>query len=375
MDSHILYVSARYDNNICATMHLRALKDITKNLYIVDLSNKAKPHERSLYFNQFSPIEKIQRILELNTWYLSNKRIKVICNFIKTHNISIVFIDDSFFGKLCKSIKKQNPSIKIISFYHDIGYVLYRQWLKNKGIKFIHQYIAGIYGEYLTQKYSDCNIVLNNRDKQLFEKIYKKNISSLLPISVDVPNLEIKQTNEFKFSRKYNDIFILFVGVYYFPNINGLSWFVKNIFVKLPDFYKLVVVGRNMDKLSDSYADIKNMHIIGEVSSLAGYYNNADIVISPIFEGGGMKQKTAEAIAYGKTFIGTTESLFGYEESLKIKNADLPLVYEANTPDEFILAFKKVHNNNLYGFHPELHKLYEANYSLQNTKKILSTLI
>lgn len=36
-------------------------------------------------------------------------------------------------------------------------------------------------------------------------------------------------------------------------------------------------------------------------------------MISPIWAGGGMKTKTAEALMYGKTIIGTTETFEGYE--------------------------------------------------------------
>lgn len=375
MNHRILYISARFENNICATMHLRALKELFNDVFIIDLRNHNKYKDRSLDFEKFSTIDKIKRVWELNTWYLSNKRIKAICKFIQVHNISIIFIDDSFFGKLSKTIKKQNSSIKIISFYHDIGRILYWQWLKNKGFKFLPQYISGIYGEYLTQKYSDYNFVLNERDKLLFEKIYKKKVSGLLPISVEAPDLKELQTKEYQFIKMHNEIYILFVASYYFPNITGLSWFVKNVFLKLPDFYRFIVVGRNMDKLKKQYSDIKNMHILGEVASLAPYYNNADIVIGPLFSGGGMKQKTAEAIAYGKSFIGTKESLFGYEKCLKIKKNNLPLIYNANTPNEFLYALNYIHENKLYGFHSELYNMYKTYYSLQATKNIISNFI
>jgi glycosyltransferase involved in cell wall biosynthesis len=49
------------------------------------------------------------------------------------------------------------------------------------------------------------------------------------------------------------------------------------------------------------------------VEDLADLYRRADFVVAPIFSGGGMKVKTAEALSYGKTVVGTPEALRGYE--------------------------------------------------------------
>lgn len=37
-------------------------------------------------------------------------------------------------------------------------------------------------------------------------------------------------------------------------------------------------------------------------------------MIAPLFDGGGMKSKTVEALSFGKIFVGTEESLFGFWE-------------------------------------------------------------
>ena len=372
-----MYISSRFEKNICATMHLRALKKCvgTKNVTVVNL-RPLHNVKNSVNLGKFSKKEKIQRFFELNTWYLSNNRIRYICNLININNIHIVFIDDSFYGKLAKAIKRKHPNVFIISFYHDIGRALYRQWLKDKGISFLHQFCAGIYGEYLTQKYSDCNLVLNKRDYNLFEKYYKKAPSSLLPMSVDSPDLCYRETKEYLFNKETHHIYILFVATYYKPNIVGLEWFVKNVFSLLPNYYRLLVVGRNMDKLTIQYKGIENMEIIGEVETLSCYYNNTDIVVAPIFEGGGMKQKTAEAFAYGIPFVGTTESLYGYEKAIDIKSENNnPIVFKADTAKEFLDSFNYIERNKIYGYHEELNTFYEANHSLQSTITVLTTIL
>ena len=39
-------------------------------------------------------------------------------------------------------------------------------------------------------------------------------------------------------------------------------------------------------------------------------------MIAPLFDGGGMKSKTVEALSFGKIFVGTEESLFGFWEEM-----------------------------------------------------------
>ena len=128
-----MYISRRFETNICATIHLAALKELyNENLYIVDLRTEGKRKEcdRRINLGAMSASEKILRTIQLNTWYLTNSRINTICNIIRKKNIKKIFIDESAFGKLVYRIKKKFPSVLVVTFYHDIGKMLYPQWLK-----------------------------------------------------------------------------------------------------------------------------------------------------------------------------------------------------------------------------------------------------
>ena len=88
----------------------------------------------------------------------------------------------------------------------------------------------------------------------------------------------------------------------------------------------------------EKYSD--KVHTIGTVSSLKEWYVDADLVVAPIFEGGGMKVKTAEALSYGKHFIGCTESLEGYWEDMPDVIRD-EKVFKCDTPQEFAKAIDR----------------------------------
>ena len=370
----IMFISHRVHNNVCSRIHYDALRDITDSVLIVDLAPNMKysNKENNVCFGSFSLTEKISWVLKKTTWYLSSKRINEICEFIEEKKIDIVFIDDSCLGILAKVIKNRFSNVGIITFYHDIVPYLYNQTSFNTGFKYkflMHK--AGILGEKRAQKYSDVNLVLNERDAQLFYKYYGKEPEGLLPMGVEEPDFCNKVADEFQFNHDSKNKYILFVGAYYQPNLEGLQWFVDNVFTHVNHNYKLVVVGRGLEKIVYNYKNIENIHIIGGVKSLAPYYNNADVVVAPIFSGGGMKQKTAEAFAYGKTFIGTQESLRGYENEIGLKDNGKIIVFSCDTAKEQIKILEKLKKENNFEYHRMLTKVYREKYSMLAIRKIM----
>lgn len=373
----IMYISHRFETNICATMHLKALREYygEDQVFVVDLRTEEEPEktENKIVFGAMTNFEKILRTIEGNSWYLNNARINKICSLIKSELITTVFIDESIFGNLVATIKKRTPQVKVITFYHDIAQDLYVYWRKTKGKKFAIEMRAGIKGEKKNQKFSDVNLVLNNRDKEQFIKYFNREPEGLLPVAVAMPDLLMTSADEFDFSTISKDKkMILFVGSLYQPNIDGLKWYVENVFSELDDKYCLIVIGRGLEKLRSEYSSYENIIIIGKVKELAPYYNNADVVIAPLFDGGGMKQKTAEAFAYGKPFIGTMESLQGYEQAVEMKFNGKKVVFSCESAKEQILALDTIEQQGLYGMYPELTAYFETNYSVNAIKRELT---
>ena len=94
---------------------------------------------------------------------------------------------------------------------------------------------------------------------------------------------------------------------------------------------RLVVVGKGMDALAGELSR-ENIEVHGFVDDLDAFYYRADIMVLPIFSGGGMKTKTAEAMMFGKTIFGTAESFIGYDLDHDKAGA------LCGTADEFVAA-------------------------------------
>lgn len=354
--------------------HLETLQQIYgQSLDIIALTGDRK-YTGSKYLGlraSKNKIQKLRNIIQGNTVCISNLNIKVILKEIDKNKYSNIFIDNSIYGKLVKKIKEQNPNVNVISFYHDVKKNLAKQFLKEYGIKYLPVYLATIYNEKLNSQYADSNITLNKRESELLRKYYGINPSIELPIYFN-ENQEIEVEKYMNTSRDKN---ILFVGAYYYPNVKGIEWFCENVIPLLKGNYKLKIVGREMEKIRSKIND-KHVEVVGGVKDLSRYYNDADIIIGPIFDGAGMKVKTAEAFSYGKIFVGTDESLVGYYEqaSNDLKNK---FIFKANTKEEFAEKINYLIEN--YDFHFKFNKpvreYFIENYSSRSALEKLCKLL
>ena len=361
----ILYITKLEKGNIGADMHYKALCDIfgRENIFFINLSPTEKECRMQNYISYGkykSVLDRVHRWMQGNMMFISNDIISEICELINSNAIKTVFIEDSVFGNLVKKIKKSCKECKVFSFYHDVKADLYKQWMDNeRTLKSKIEYTIGIRQEYVNQKYADINIVFNERDAKKFQAYYGKRPDVVIPLPAPVPAISdnIMDSITAKDDKKH----ILFVGKKYYPNLVGFKWFVDNVLPSLTDNIQVDVVGRGLEELRNEYSDPR-INVIGGVESLNPYYENADIVIAPLFDGGGMKSKTVEALSFGKIFVGTEESLFGFWEEM---DSDIrgKTCYQCNTPEEWIQTINNLANDDIHKFNEDIFELFKAKFS------------
>ena len=227
---------------------------------------------------------------------------------IKKNHISSIFLWSSKLGKLASILRREFPNVRIITFFHNIEKQYYSESLKfNSSLK--NKFIASCvsHNEFLAVKNSDIVITLNNRDTQLLKDIYCCKSTFELPISFkDRYNQE--KESKVKASNTNKRQKLLFVGSNFFGNNIGLDWFLREVMPNLTNV-ELTIAGKGM---SSRFKSDENIQVFDYVSDLSELYYSTDVVIAPIFNGGGMKTKIAEAIMYGCPIIGTKESFEGY---------------------------------------------------------------
>lgn len=346
--------------------HLNALTSIVdKEIIVVAIDFEQKktyslPESYVVIDSYRNQWEKYSNILSLNGISINNRVCKEIITIIKNESVDVVFIDESTMGSLCKKIRKFCPNVKeIITFYHDVKANLCRQWIKKGGIKSIPYNLGLMYNEWLNDRYSDKKVVLNHRDWKLYEKYYKHEPNFALPHYVSTRPLDVSIDSCYKSS-----LFkMIFVGADYYPNVQGISWFIDKVMPEIQGDIELQIVGKGMEKYKSNWED-SNIHVIGTVDELGEWYLNANVVISPIFVGGGMKTKTAEAFQYGKRFIGTTESYEGYCDSIP-NNFWNKYCWRADDVQSFIKAIEQVKMMESTVCIEEVYDVFRHNFSLE----------
>ena len=361
----ILYITKLEKGNIGADMHYKALCDIfgRENSFFINLSPTER--ERRLlnyisYGKYKTVLDRVHRWMQGNMMFISNDIISEICEVINSNSIKTVFIEDSVFGNLVKKIKNRCKECKVLSFYHDVKADLYKQWMDNeRTLKSKIEYTIGIRQEYVNQKYADINIVFNERDAKTYQVYYGKRPEAILPLPAPVPSISHDIMNSI--TEKDDKKHILFVGKKYYPNLVGFKWFVDNVLPSLTANIQVDVVGRGLEELRSEYSDLR-INVIGGVESLNPYYENADIVIAPLFDGGGMKSKTVEALSFGKIFVGTEESLFGFWGEM---DSDIrgKTCYQCNTQEEWIQTINNLANDDIHKFNEDVFELFKAKFS------------
>ncbi|WP_432205347.1 glycosyltransferase (plasmid) [Cetobacterium somerae] len=345
----ILFISKNYKDGI-----INGGNEVTRRNFEI-LSNFFDIEEVLLDY-KVSILKKFKDTLFLNSLSF-DKEIKFkIFRLIKENNIKEVWIDNSLYGTIAKFIKKLDSTIKIITFFHNIEYLYFKDKIKVEGIQNSIMLPYSYINEKRSLKYSDKIIVLNSRDNDTLKKIYSKKADLILPLTLkDKYNEEkIKIVGNNKKPRA------LFVGSNFFANVEGIKWFIDNV---LPEVdIELIIVGSGMNTLKEELENKSSkIKVLGFVDDIGLEYAKADFVIAPIFKGSGMKTKTTEALMYGKTIFGTTEAFEGFElEYFRVGAL-------CNNQNEFINVIKenKFNRNNEYSRYIYLSKYSNESVTLK----------
>jgi hypothetical protein len=310
-----------------------------------------------LLFSCFFGLTK-SKIIEIQTQAMSD-------------NFDYVWIDRSVFGIIAKHLKKIGYKGRIITFFHNVEV----QYFKAKLNRWMPHRLFVLWcadnNDRYSCKYSDKIVALNSRDEQQIIARYNRKPDVLIPISFKD---KYRASDIIAEEKKPSAVTVLFVGAYFKPNNDGIKWFVKNV---LPDVdINLKIVGKEMSKLSKEINTIctdlpthKTVSIYSDVPDLAPFFEEADIVVLPIFSGGGMKVKTAESLMQGKNIFATTEAFEGYDVDYNKVGA------LCNSSEEFISSINDFKKNPRPKFNEYSREIFLKKYSEDAVKNKFEMLL
>lgn len=292
---------------------------------------------------------------------LTPKRVKGIVGLAQSYDV--VFIDRSVFGIVAKKLKQANYRGKVISFFHNVEVPYFEAKVGNKPGKSVLLRCIDQNDRYACL-YSDKTIALNLRDDEELFARYGKRADVLIPVAFKDKYLK----ESYLQSMTAKPPLCLFLGAYFPPNNEGIVWFVQNV---LPHVnIRMQVVGKGMARLKAEEPALKDIEVISDAPNLLPYFEEADIMILPIFKGSGMKVKTCESLMYGKNIIATDEAFVGYEVDYDKVGG------KCNTAEEFIARIKEFEKNPRPRFNAYSRQMFLEKYSeegvVEKFRKVLS---
>jgi len=285
-----------------------------------------------------------------------------VLQHIEDMGCDVVFIEFSRMGFFQKRLPDK---IKQVLFVHNIE-IDYAQHLISEHPSYIVLKLAFKINEALALRHADIVMSLNHRDSEKLVQYYDRAPDVIIPITMDDSFVQSETDKQINTMSKLQ---LLFVGSLFPPNESGVTWFADEVMPYVNA--EFTVVGRDFEQLRNRLENChNNVRVIGTVGDLSQYYHDADVIVSPILMGAGMKVKTAEALMYGKPIFATDEALEGYE----VEGQDN--IYRCNTAQAFIEAINTYAVNPPFtSFDESIRNLFLEKYHTPRYIQVLKKLL
>lgn len=298
--------------------------------------------------------------------------VNVIKSSVKSFEPDIVVIDYIGMYNYYTLMKKICPRARFIYISHNVEFKNFIDIKTNKEKK------SGVSNYWIEKrkKYeetmiceSDASLCISNSDIDIFKSEFP-NAKKLVFAKPLIRFNKIKAKNDLK---KFDKKLLVVGSMDWYPNINGIEWFVENVFiplVKRNPAYELYLVGRKPDyRIKQLGEKCKNIIVTGSVDSVDPYYKECDVSIIPVFEGTGAKIKVLESLGKGiptvcSDFAAKDYSLNDREMLVVPQNAEAferainELEYSLETRMEIYDKMER-YMDTYYDINPEIVKLFE----------------
>ena len=330
-----------------------------KDPEIAGMYNKAEYLENTL-----TPMQKVWSLLhfQFDRKYISWKK-----KAIDFSRYDYIFIEFTKLDYVLRDILKSGYKGKILVRAHNVekDYLRISYESDKNFVNFIKHVLSGRREGYMVH-HADAVLAITETDKNRLIELYGSPEEKIVICPVGVNEPKYNKSFDGKIGEKLK---CLITGSLWFgPNADATAWFITNVFPQVKNICNLTVAGFKPNDTVKQLCFQQGVNLIDSPESMQPYFEQADMVLAPIFEGGGMKVKIAEAMSYGLPVVTTPHGAIGYDM------VDKENVLIANTAEGFseaINLYYQLDINARINFLNSEWQLYCGKYSLEAVKQLL----
>lgn len=294
-----------------------------KAIHYVDLNNDV--NWKGALINLFS--KESYHVSRYNSNHFSQK----LTELLQAETYDFIHLETLYVTQYIPLIRRLSDAVVVLRS-HNVEFEIWQRVADNTRF-----FLKRWYVNYLTRKLRnfevkqiqkiDLLLAITDRDLKTFRSLGYLQSAKIIPIGLDTSDylaLDKSVTSNPSLS---------FIGsLDWIPNVEGLEWFLKDIWPLLHAKYPALtfhVAGRNMSP-EMQHLQIPNVTFYGEVEDAKKFINAFPIMVVPLLSGSGMRVKILEGMFLGRIVVTTSLGL----EGINAKDRNQVLV--AETVQEFV---------------------------------------
>ena len=228
-----------------------------------------------------------------------------LTNILKKQKFDVIHLESLFVTPYIATIRRLSKA-KIVLRSHNLEYMIWERLAKKSGNPAKKIYLNVLAKqlkkyELNTLKHVDGIVSISSEDGDKYKKVNPEAKIINIPFGIDLE--EYEPGKELK-----NNVFFHLGSLSWKPNLEGVLWFLKNIW---PTFYDknpdttFLLAGREIPQ-SITEMNVPGVEIVGEVDNAKEFILNSGTMVVPLRAAGGIRVKIIEGMALGVPVISTT---------------------------------------------------------------------
>ncbi|MHB1277480.1 MAG: glycosyltransferase family 4 protein [Bacteroidia bacterium] len=256
-----------------------------------------------------------------------------LVSLLTTATYDVVHMEGAFIGQYAPLVREHSPACLVLR-EHNVEYRIWESMAKltkNPVKAWYLRTLASRLKEYETDLWRQVDLIaaISPEDLLVFQQVNPNAFLGGVGFDLE-PYLAVKG------EARPKTLFHL-GSMDWLPNKEAVMWLLNSIWPlvhqKFPD-WKLFLAGKKMPK--DWQRDEASLRVEGEVGSAISFMSEYAVMVVPLQSGSGIRIKTIEAMALGKTVITTSVGLLGLDLEPDKE------VLLANTPQEFVAVIARL---------------------------------